>query len=234
MSPISEPIWLGFAAVLSCFTVKKQRSDTVHLEDAKPALESGQSSAFASADSNWATVSPASPVPAGDHTGLESSTGSLGQSLSKEASLQPGAFLQEGAAESIRRRLHQASPSSAAGGSSFILVLITLSLFVMFWYIFFKFYLIVNNAFLNESYRLMCSTDRRIFIYKTAHSIHFYSDKMFCFKKSQFSITFVANGSRLNWLLEFGFFGSGLELQQHAAGDYSILCSSHFILWLCN
>ena len=108
-------------AVLTCFAVK-QWSDTVHHEDALQVR--GQSYAFVSADSTWAPVSPASPVPAGDRTGSESAAGALGQSVSKEAVLQPGAFLQEGAPQSgsIRRRLHQASSSSVAAGSSIILV----------------------------------------------------------------------------------------------------------------
>ena len=111
------------ADFLSYFAVK-QPSDTVYHEDAKLALqEKGQSSAFVSADSTWAPVSAASPVLAGN-TGSESSKGPLGPSLSNAEVLQPGAFLQEGSlqSESIRRRLHQASLSSDAAGSSFILV----------------------------------------------------------------------------------------------------------------
>ena len=121
------------AAVLFCFAVK-QRPDTAH-HDAKLALqERGQSHAFVSAVSTWASVSPSSPVPAGNRSSSESSTRPLGQSLAKAAVQQPDAFLQEGAAqsESIRRQLHQASPSSAAAGSSLILVRITLSPFLTF------------------------------------------------------------------------------------------------------
>ena len=106
---------------LSYFVVK-QRPDAVH-HDAKLVLyERGQSSASVSADSTFPPASHASPVSAGDHTG--SSSGPLEQPLSKEAVLQPAAFLQEDApqSENSLRRLHQASPSSAAAGSSFILV----------------------------------------------------------------------------------------------------------------
>ena len=112
--------------VLLSFAVK-QRPDTAPHENGKFVLhERRPLSAFVNADSTWAPVSPSSSLLAGDHTGSASVTGPLKQSPSKEAPLQPGAFLQEDAAqpESIRRRLHQAS--SAAAGSSFILVCFTL------------------------------------------------------------------------------------------------------------
>ena len=120
----------------SCFVVNKQRPDPAYHEAAKLALqERGQSSAYESADFRWAPVSAASLVPAGDRTGSEPSTGALGQSLSKEAALQPDAFFHEGTpqSDSIPRRLHQTSPSSAIG-SSFILVRITFNPLLSFLY----------------------------------------------------------------------------------------------------
>ena len=116
---------------LYVFAVKQQPD---LYESAKFAFQKrGKTSAVVSTDSISAPFSTASPLAAGDHSGSSTSTGPLQQSLSKEAALQPDAFLQEGSAqsESTQRRLHQASPSSsAAAGSSFILVFISLNPFL--------------------------------------------------------------------------------------------------------
>ena len=63
--------------------------------------------------------------------------------------------------------------------------------------------------------------------FKTAHSVDFWSSNIkivwqyVCLSVKNmfiFGITFVANGSRLIWLFEFGFSASELQFQQHTAG----------------
>ena len=111
---ILEVFFLAFAV--------KQGPDIVAHEVANLALRERET--LVSADSTRAPISSVFPVSAGDYTGSASSSDQLGQFLSKEAALPPGSFLHEGTvqSESFNRRLHQASPSSAAAGSSFILV----------------------------------------------------------------------------------------------------------------